>query len=66
MSPRSNAANPARTRSTFSCDIDQSYVPAGTAVPHGVEIIGLGPIGVSITATLYGEGLPRDSWGTLG
>jgi hypothetical protein len=35
---------------------NQNYAPVGTNIPHGVEIIGLGPIGVSITATQWEEG----------
>ena len=32
--------------------IDQNYVSFGTNVPRGVEIAGLGPVGVSITSFL--------------
>jgi RTX calcium-binding nonapeptide repeat (4 copies) len=28
---------------------DESYAPAGTSLPHGVGVLGLGPIGMSIT-----------------
>jgi hypothetical protein len=28
---------------------DENYAPAGTALPQGVAVLGLGPIGVSIT-----------------
>jgi hypothetical protein len=33
--------------------LNQNYAPAGTALPKGVEVQGLGPIGVSITSRLY-------------
>ena len=32
--------------------LDQGYAPAGTTLPNGVGVSGLGPIGVSITGTL--------------
>jgi hypothetical protein len=32
-----------------------NYAPSGTTVPNGVEILGLGPIGVSITISGPGE-----------
>jgi hypothetical protein len=35
---------------------NQSYAPAGTRLPRGVEVVGLGPIGVSITAAQWEEG----------
>jgi RTX calcium-binding nonapeptide repeat (4 copies) len=35
--------------------IAYNYAPRGTTVPNGVEILGLGPIGVSITLTGPGE-----------
>lgn len=52
----------------YQCPVDHPYLakaidyaPFGTSVPRGVEVVGLGPIGVSITAsaeTRYaGEGL---------
>jgi hypothetical protein len=28
---------------------DERYAPAGTSLPHGVGVLGLGPIGMSIT-----------------
>jgi hypothetical protein len=31
--------------------LHQDYVPFGTTVPDGVEVVGLGPIGVHITGT---------------
>jgi hemolysin type calcium-binding protein len=34
----------------------QNYAPFGTALPKGVEVAGLGPIGVSITSTLTVSG----------
>src|SRR5215203_3210454 len=33
--------------------LNHSYAPAGTSLPRGVEVEGLGPIGVSITSTRY-------------
>jgi hypothetical protein len=30
----------------------QSFAPGGTTLPEGVAVLGLGPIGMSITATL--------------
>jgi hypothetical protein len=42
---------------------DQSYAPAGTSLPRGVEVSGLGPIGVSITGKTSTEGPPeQDGW----
>jgi RTX calcium-binding nonapeptide repeat (4 copies) len=42
---------------------NQSYAPAGTSLPHGVEVSGLGPIGVSITGRKSMEGHPEsDGW----
>jgi RTX calcium-binding nonapeptide repeat (4 copies) len=38
---------------------DQNYAPAGTALPQGVAVAGLGPIGVSITGTKTREGPPE-------
>jgi hypothetical protein len=35
--------------------IAHNYAPRGTTVPNGVEILGLGPIGVSITTSGPGE-----------
>jgi hypothetical protein len=35
--------------------LNQTYSPAGTALPNGVEVIGLGPISVSITGIAFGS-----------
>jgi hypothetical protein len=44
---------------------DQNYAPGGTSVPNGVEVQGLGPIGVSITGTSPGIPLSPRATGTL-
>jgi hypothetical protein len=42
---------------------NHNYAPAGTRLPSGVEVVGLGPIGVSITATQWEEGPAEwDGW----
>jgi hypothetical protein len=42
---------------------DQNYAPAGTSLPQGVGVVGLGPIGVSITGKVAKEGPPeQDGW----
>jgi hypothetical protein len=41
------------------------YVPFGTSVPFGVEIAGLGPIGVSIQEVLSGSGGFASGTGTV-
>lgn len=35
--------------------LDQNYAPAGTSLPKGVEVLGLGPINVSITGIAPGS-----------
>jgi hypothetical protein len=35
--------------------LDQNYAPAGTTLPKGVEVLGLGPISVSITGIAPGS-----------
>jgi hypothetical protein len=46
----------------YQCNVDkhpyllnQSYSPGGTTLPKGVEVIGLGPISVSITGIALGS-----------
>jgi hypothetical protein len=42
----------------------QGYAPGGTTLPWGVAVYGLGPIGVSITATLAGGNIDGAAGGT--
>jgi hypothetical protein len=43
----------------------QDYAPFGTSIPFGVEVQGLGPIGVSISGESGATGDPNSAGGTL-
>jgi RTX calcium-binding nonapeptide repeat (4 copies) len=45
------------TQPTHPYLLNQNYAPAGTTLPKGVEVIGLGPISVSITGIAPGSNI---------